>query len=86
MFSPIVSAPLTCGTSSEGVPASSCLAATAAGVSASYWEMSAEVRAVKASRSSGVHQSETFPVPSKVEPWSSKPWPISWPMTAPMPA
>jgi hypothetical protein len=23
--------------------------------------------------------------PSDFEPWSSKPWPISWPITAPMP-
>ena len=34
--------------------------------------MSALVRSVKASRSSWVHQSLTFPVPSKVEPWSSE--------------
>ena len=26
-----------------------------------------------------------LPSPSYCEPWSSKPWPISWPITAPMP-
>ena len=41
--------------------------------------------AVNALRSAGVHQSRRLPLPSNFEPWSSKPWVISWPMTTPMP-
>ena len=72
MFSPIVSAPLTWWSG------------TCLGASASYCSMSDFVRSSKAARSSGVHQSVRRPSPSYFEPWSSKPWPISWPMTAPI--
>ncbi len=72
MFSPIVSAPLTW------------CSGTCAGASASYWAMSAVVRSSNAARSASVHQSVSRPSPSYFEPWSSKPCPISWPMTAPI--
>jgi hypothetical protein len=32
-----------------------------------------------------VHHSVSRPSPSDLRPWSSKPWVISWPITAPMP-
>ena len=54
------------------------------GTRPSYWTTSLSVSAVKASRSSSVHQEFRFPSPSYFDPWSSKPWPISWPITAPM--
>ena len=34
--------------------------------------------------SSAVHQSRRLPSPSDLRPWSSKPWLISWPITAPI--
>ena len=72
MFSPIVSAPLTWW---SGI----CF-----GASALYCSMSDRVRFSNACRSAAVHQSVSRPSPSNLEPWSSKPWPISWPMTAPI--
>ena len=74
MFSPMVSAPLTW-----------CDPSSCAGENASYCAMSALVRVSNSARSSAVHQSSSRPSPSYFEPWSSNPWPISWPMTAPMP-
>ena len=44
----------------------------------------ARPRALNASPSALVHQSSQLAVASDWRPWSSKPWPISWPMTAPM--
>src|SRR5699024_11630933 len=73
MFSPIVRAPLTRWLSSRS-----------RGESAEYWVISCAERASNASRSSGVHHETRFPSPSYFEPWSSKPWPTSWPMTAPI--
>ena len=73
MFSPTVSAPLTwC----SGSPA---------GVNASYWAISAFARRSNSARSSGSHQSVRLPSPSYLLPWSSKPCPISCPITAPIP-
>ncbi|CPU68101.1 Uncharacterised protein [Mycobacteroides abscessus] len=63
MFSPMVSAPLTCGPSSPSW----------AGRYASYWATSAVVRFSNSSRSRAVHQSSRRPAPSYLEPWSSKP-------------
>ena len=73
MFSPTVSAPLTLWPGASRVS------------SWSNWAMRASARAWKAARSSSVHQLRSVPVPSNCEPWSSKPWPTSCPMTAPMP-
>ena len=72
MFSPRVNSPLTRWSGAS------------AGESALYWATSREVRSVNAARSSSVHQSSSRPAPSYREPWSSKPWPISWPITAPI--
>ena len=55
------------------------------GVYASYCSINAFVREPNSARSSSVHQSTRLPSPSYLAPWSSKPWPISWPITAPMP-
>ena len=73
MFSPTVSAPLTLW---SGRPA---------GDSAEYWSMSALARRSNSARSAASHQSVMAPSPSYLLPWSSKPWPISCPITAPMP-
>ena len=72
MFSPIVSAPFTWWPGA-------CF-----GARASYCPMRAVVRASNAALSCSVHQLVSLPSPSTLEPWSSKPWPISWPMTAPI--
>ena len=74
MFSPTVNAPLTWWPS-----------ASPRGTNSSYCSISALVRAPNSVRSSSVHQSTRLPSPSYLAPWSSKPWPISWPITAPMP-
>ena len=73
MFSPTVSEPLT---RSPG---------SVRGSNSSYCATSAFDFTSKAALSSEVHQSLRLPWPSYCAPWSSKPWPISWPMTAPMP-
>ena len=73
MFSPTVRAPLTCSPGSSR------------GSKPSYCSISDFDFTSKAALSSAVHQSLRLPVPSYCAPWSSKPWPISWPMTAPMP-
>ena len=67
MFSPSVSRPLTCR-SSTATQASYCLA-------------SLSVLALKRARSSSVHQFFRLPSASERLPWSSKPWVISWPIT-----
>ena len=74
MFSPMVSAPLTCGalSGSSAYFSSSCV-----GTKALYCSMSAFVRFSKLALSSAVHQSLSTPSPSYCAPWSSKPWPIS---------
>ncbi len=73
MFSPTVSAPLTCSPGSSR------------GSKASYCAISLSARSWNASRSSAVHQFSMLPSSSYCEPWSSKPWPTSCPITAPMP-
>ena len=72
MFSPIVSAPLTFWPGS------------CAGSKPLYCSISILARVSNSLRSGSVHQLFMLPSPSNFEPWSSKPWPISWPMTAPM--
>ena len=72
MFSPIVRAPLTDWPGSW------------AGSKASYCAISFAARASNSSRSASVHQLFMLPRRSYFDPWSSKPWPISWPITAPM--
>ncbi|SIH60515.1 Uncharacterised protein [Mycobacteroides abscessus subsp. abscessus] len=72
MFSPMVRAPFTWPSG------------TSVGTSASYWAMRAFVRSSNAARSASVHQFCSRPSPSYCEPWSSKPCPISCPMTAPI--
>ena len=57
----------------------------ATGARPSYCSMSAWARRSNSARSAGSHQSVSAPSPSYFEPWSSNPWPISWPMTAPIP-
>lgn len=74
MFSPIVRAPLTWW-----------LPSSWAGEYPSYWSTRALVRASNSARSYAVHQSASRPVPSYLLPWSSNPWPISCPITAPIP-
>ena len=41
--------------------------------------------ALKRARSSASTSRARLPLASDLRPWSSKPWVISWPMTAPMP-
>ena len=41
-------------------------------------------RSSNAFASSALHQSRRLPSPSDLRPWSSNPWPISWPITAPI--
>jgi hypothetical protein len=48
------------------------------------WLMTHSERASKFFMSASVHQFLRFPWRSNFAPWSSKPWVISWPMTAPM--
>src|SRR5690625_3963366 len=74
MFSPMVRAPLTRWESSRS-----------RGDSCENWVIRVAARASKASRSAAVHQEDRLPSPSYFEPWSSKPCPISWPITAPIP-
>ena len=70
MFSPIVSLPLT--------------HRLATGQKALYCAASRSVAARNFALVSALHQLRTLPVSSNSRPWSSKPWPISWPITAPM--
>ena len=73
MFSPTVSDPLTC---SPG---------RFRGLNPSYCATSLSERSLNAALSASVHHSLRLPFSSYSDPWSSKPCPISWPMTAPMP-
>ena len=50
-----------------------------------YCSTSTLARFMYSASSCRVHQSFSAPVASKRRPWSSKPWPISCPITAPMP-
>ena len=73
MFSPTVSAPLTCSPGSVA-------RLEAVVLLDQRLRLHLERRLVV-----GLHQSLRLPAPSYCAPWSSKPWPISWPITAPMP-
>ena len=70
MFSPSVSSPLTFMPGSGLKPLNCSISSFAR-----FWNSAS---------SAGFHQSRSLPSPSKRRPWSSKPWPISWPITAPI--
>ena len=70
MFSPIVSWPL--------------MQPLGTGQYFEYCVPSCCVAALNFVSVSGVHQLRVRPASSKARPWSSKPWPISWPMTPPI--
>ncbi len=77
MFSPSVSSPFT---HCAGLPS-----AAATGQYALYCATRRLVATLNLAASSGVHQLLSAPLASYCAPWSSKPWLISWPITAPMP-
>ena len=67
MFSPSVSRPFT------WMPGS--------GSNASYCAASRSPSALNDATSPSRHQGRSTPWGSYLDPWSSKPWPISWPIT-----